>query len=234
MEPGVFGIFRPVLVWPAQLSAQLDNRHIEAIDIAHELAHVRRRDNLTALLHMLTEAVFWFHPLVWWMERQMVKEREQACDEAVVAMGGGAETYAESLLKTCWFCIESPLPCVSGVTGADLKRRVADIIAGRALVRMTWPKKLLLAAAQAMCAVATPVLLGQAKTAQRLMLAAINAAPKPVQRAENAMIAEEATLSKGEITQAPAARSRMQRVTTSSRGDRSQAFTIDVFYGKAR
>ena len=198
MEPGIFGIFRPVLVWPAQLSAHLDDHHIEAI-VAHELTHVRRRDNLTALLHMLTEAAFWYHPLVWWIERQMVKEREQACDEAVVAMRGSAETYAESLLKTCWFCIESPLPCVSGVTGADLKRRVADIIAGRALVSDDFGQRRLLLAAAAMCAVATPVLLGQAKTAQRLMLAAINAAPKPVQRAENAMIAEEATLSKGRL-----------------------------------
>lgn len=161
MEPGIFGIFRPVLVWPAQLSVQLDNRHIEAI-VAHELTHVRRRDNLTALLHMLTEAVFWFHPLVWWIERQMVNEREQACDEAVVAMGGSAETYAESLLKTCWFCIESPLPCVSGVTGADLKRRVADIITGRTLLQMTWPKKLLLGIA-AFCAVTGPIMLGIAQ-----------------------------------------------------------------------
>ena len=161
MEPGVLGVFGPVLVWPAQLSAQLDNRHIEAI-VAHELMHVRRRDNLTALLHMLTEAVFWFHPLVWWIERQMVNEREQACDEAVVAMGGSAETYAESLLKTCWFCIESPLPCVSGVTGADLKRRVADIITGRTLLQMTWPKKLLLAIA-ALSAVTGPIVLGIAQ-----------------------------------------------------------------------
>ncbi len=81
-------------------------------------------------------------------------------------------------------------------------------------------------AAAAMCAVATPVLLGQAKTAQRLMLAATGAAPKPVQRAENAMIGGESDAVEGrDYAGACGGRSRMQRVTT---GDRSQAFTFDV------
>ena len=195
MEPGIFGVWRPVLVWPRELSARLDDAHIEAI-LAHELMHVRRRDNLTAALHMLVEAVFWFHPAVWWMERQMVKEREQACDEAVLEMGGNApdyaQTYAESLLKTCRFCIESPLACVAGVTGADLKQRVVEIVTGRALLRMTWPKKLLLAVA-AVCVVAAPVVLGQAKAAQRMMLAVAKIAPKPVQMAARALIPLEET-----------------------------------------
>ncbi|HEY1744263.1 MAG TPA: M56 family metallopeptidase [Granulicella sp.] len=127
MEPGIFKVFRPVLIWPEQLSARLDDGHIEAI-VAHELMHVRRRDNLSALLHMLVEAAFWFHPMVWWMERRLVEERERACDEAVVERGGDAATYAESLLKACRFCVESPLVCVSGITGADLSKRVRSIM----------------------------------------------------------------------------------------------------------
>jgi bla regulator protein blaR1 len=162
MEPGVFGAFRPVLVWPEQLSTKLDDEHIEAV-IAHELAHVRRRDGLTALVHMLVEAVFWFHPLVWWMEREMVKERERACDEAVLELGGDADVYAEGLLKTCRFCIESPLVYVAGTTGADLKRRVAEIITGPTRLRVTRPKKLLIGA-MAVCAVAGPVALGLIQT----------------------------------------------------------------------
>jgi beta-lactamase regulating signal transducer with metallopeptidase domain len=63
MEPGIFGIFRPVLIWPEGISQHLDDRHVEAI-LAHEICHARRHDNLTAILHMLVEAVFWFHPLV--------------------------------------------------------------------------------------------------------------------------------------------------------------------------
>jgi len=197
MEPGVFGVFHPVMVWPNQLSEHLGDQHIEAI-IAHELAHVARRDNLTVLIHMLVEAAFWFHPLVWWIERQMVKEREQACDEAVVAAGRSAETYAESLLKTCWFCIESPLPCAAGVTGADLNHRVADIIAGRVLMRLNWPKRLLLAVAVG-SAIVAPVVLGQEKAAWRL--ANVMLSSESAYSPKHAANTEEKTYSIGPISE---------------------------------
>jgi bla regulator protein blaR1 len=63
VEPGIFGIVRPTLVWPAGISQHLTDAHLEAI-IAHEVWHVRRRDNLAAAVHMVVEAIFWFHPLV--------------------------------------------------------------------------------------------------------------------------------------------------------------------------
>jgi bla regulator protein blaR1 len=121
LEPGIFGIVRPVLVWPEGISGRLEDVHLEAI-ITHELCHVRRRDNLAAAIHMFIEALFWFHPLVWWLGARLVEERERACDEAVLESGGSRHIYAESILKICEFCIGSPLTCVSGVTGADLKK----------------------------------------------------------------------------------------------------------------
>jgi beta-lactamase regulating signal transducer with metallopeptidase domain len=142
MEPGIFGIFRPVLLWPERPSERLEDEHIEAI-LTHELMHARRHDNLAAALHMLVEAAFWFHPLIWWIEGRMVEERERACDEAVVQMGGRPDAYAESLLKACRFCIESPLACVSGITGADLNRRIVSIVTLR-LERLSLSKKLAL------------------------------------------------------------------------------------------
>ena len=160
-EPGIFGIWRPILLWPEQLSARLDDQHIEAI-LAHELMHVRRRDNLTAALHMLVEAVFWFHPLVWWMERGMVEERERACDEAVVELGGTPEAYAESLLKTCRFCVESPLRCVSGITGAGLNKRIVSIMTMKMIDKLSPGRKFLLLSI-GVAAVATPLVLGEVK-----------------------------------------------------------------------
>src|SRR6266480_3014851 len=62
LEPGIFGISRPVLLWPEGISGRLEDAHLEAI-LAHELRHVRRRDNLAAAVHMAVEAIFWFHPL---------------------------------------------------------------------------------------------------------------------------------------------------------------------------
>jgi bla regulator protein BlaR1 len=130
MEPGIFGIFRPVLIWPEGLSDRLDDGPLEAV-LAHETMHVLRHDNLTAALHMAVEAVFWFHPLVWWMGRRMVEERERACDEAVVRLGNGPAIYAEGLLKACRFSVESSLACVAGVTGSDLNKRIRSIMKPR-------------------------------------------------------------------------------------------------------
>ncbi len=95
MEPGVFGILRPVLSLPEGIAEHLDDAQLDAI-FAHELCHIRRRDNLTAAIHMLVEAIFWFHPLVWWIGSKLVEERERACDEDVVRRGSDPEVYAES------------------------------------------------------------------------------------------------------------------------------------------
>ena len=127
LEPGIFGVVKPVMVWPQGISAHLDDAHMEAI-LAHELRHVRRRDNLAAAMHMVVEAIFWFHPLVWWLGARLVEERERACDEEVLELGSERQVYAESILKVCEFCVGSPLACVSGVTGADLKKRIVHIM----------------------------------------------------------------------------------------------------------
>ena len=126
----MFGILRPVLLWPRDIDMRLDDAQVHAI-LAHELAHVRRRDNLTAAMHMFVEAVFWFHPLVWWIGARLVDERERACDEEVVRLGNDPHVYAESILKTCQFYVESPLTCVPGVTGSDLKKRIERIMSHR-------------------------------------------------------------------------------------------------------
>ena len=65
-EPGVVGFLRPVLVLPAHFLEHLNPRQLGAI-LTHELCHVHRRDNLFAGVHMMVEAIFWFHPLVWWI-----------------------------------------------------------------------------------------------------------------------------------------------------------------------
>ena len=100
MEPGVFGIVRPVLLWPQGMSAHLNDAQIEAI-LSHELVHVSRRDNLFAALQTSVEALFWFHPLVWWIGGRVIEERERACDEAVLDRGAQPHVYAESILKIC-------------------------------------------------------------------------------------------------------------------------------------
>jgi uncharacterized protein (TIGR03435 family) len=143
LEPGIFGIARPVLVWPEGVSERLEDAHMEAI-LAHEVWHVRHRDNLAAAIHMFVEAIFWFHPLVWWLGARLVEERECACDEEVLELGSNRQAYAESILKICEFCVGSPLACVSGITGADLRKRIVRIMTESADRKLGFSKKVLL------------------------------------------------------------------------------------------
>ena len=158
LEPGIFGIVRPTLLLPEGIENRLTSPQLDTI-IAHEMCHVRRRDNLTAAIHMVVAAIFWFHPAVWWIKARLLEERERACDEAVLQSGNDAPLYAESILNVCKFYVESPLACVSGITGADLKRRIVRIMAEQAARKLDLGRKLLLGSA-GIIAVATPVIFG--------------------------------------------------------------------------
>jgi bla regulator protein BlaR1 len=158
LEPGVFGIFRPVLFLPEGIADRLTSSQLQAV-LAHELCHVHRRDNLTAAIHTVVEALFWFHPMVWWMERRLVAERERACDEEVLQQTGEPEVYAQGILNVCKFYLESPLVCVSGITGSDLKRRIREIVAPRMVHNLDWRRRVLLATA-AIAAISGPIAIG--------------------------------------------------------------------------
>jgi bla regulator protein BlaR1 len=177
LEPGVFGIFRPVLLWPAKISEHLEDSHLRAI-LAHEVAHVRRRDNLAAALHMAVEAIFWFHPMVWWLGTRLVEERELACDEGVLQLGNPPSIYAESILKTCKFCVESPLACVSGVTGAELKKRIVRIMTPTPAEKLSPGKKLLLASV-GLGTIVGPVLFGLWQTSPVSAQSQVGSASSP-------------------------------------------------------
>jgi bla regulator protein blaR1 len=127
LEPGVFGILRPVLMLPSGVFSSLSGPQLESI-FAHELCHIRRRDNLTAAIHALVEVLFWFHPLVWWIGRQLIVERERACDEAVVMSGADRQTYAQGILNVCKLYVQAPAVCMQGVTGANLAQRIKEIM----------------------------------------------------------------------------------------------------------
>jgi TonB family protein len=146
VEPGVVGLLRPALLLPADLDDRLRPSQFEVV-LAHELCHIRRHDNLTAAVHMLVEAVFWFHPLVWWLGGRLIDERERACDEMVVALGHDRETYAASILDVCEHYAATRLACASGISGSDLKRRIVQIMGCAGVRRLKRVKKLVLSLA---------------------------------------------------------------------------------------
>jgi bla regulator protein blaR1 len=158
IEPGVFGLFRPILILPEGIADSLPPEQMQTI-LAHELCHVRYRDNLTAALHMCVETLFWFHPIVWWIGAKLVEERERACDENVLNRGGAPSDYAHGIVNVCKAYLEWPLPCASGITGASLKGRIREIMNWHGTVHLTFVRKWMLAMA-GIAAVAVPVGLG--------------------------------------------------------------------------
>ena len=172
LEPALVGIVRPVLVLPQGIAEHLTRTQLDAV-LEHELSHWRRRDNLTAAVHMVVEAVFWFHPLVWWIGARLVEERERACDEAVVRAGHDGRTYAEAILNVCERYVASALKCAAGISGADLKSRVVEIARNRVMRELPVQKKALLGAF-ALTTLIVPIIFGAA--------AQDGAAPIPIVR----------------------------------------------------
>jgi beta-lactamase regulating signal transducer with metallopeptidase domain len=177
LEPGLVGVWRPVLLLPRDIESHLSTAEMQAV-LAHEVCHWKRRDNLTAAVHMLVEVLFWFHPLVWWLGARLVEEREKACDESVLESGSDPQIYAEGILKVCKLYFHSPLACASGVSGADLKRRVETIMENKFAIRLNAARKFLLAASGA-AAIALPLALGLVASPLALAQTPNTVAPSP-------------------------------------------------------
>jgi uncharacterized protein (TIGR03435 family) len=160
LEPGVFGLFRQVLLLPAGIVDYLPPAQLDAV-LAHELCHARRRDNLWAAIHLVVETVFWFHPAVWWVRTRLVHERERACDEEVLSSTSDPRIYAEAILNICRFYMAVPALCISGVSGSKLKERIEFILDNPISLRLSTGRKLMLGIA-GIGTLAGPILIGMA------------------------------------------------------------------------
>ncbi|MDW3651616.1 MAG: M56 family metallopeptidase [Bacteroidia bacterium] len=97
-QPLTLGHFKPLVLIPVGMLSGLSPEQVEAI-LAHEFAHIRRADFLFNLIQSLIEILFFYHPAVWWLSREIRKERELCCDDMAVAAMGDAFTYAEALTR---------------------------------------------------------------------------------------------------------------------------------------
>ena len=95
--PLTAGVLRPRVILPIAWSGWPADT-LGAV-LAHEQAHVRRGDPLVLFLAHLNRCVFWFHPLAWWLERQLARTAEHACDAAAVRTTGSERRYAEVLVE---------------------------------------------------------------------------------------------------------------------------------------
>ncbi len=95
--PVVLGYFRPAILLPVCVLTGLPAGQLESI-LAHELAHIRRHDYLVNLLQTVVETLFFYHPAVWWLSRQVRNERENCCDDVAMAAVGSRADYGRALL----------------------------------------------------------------------------------------------------------------------------------------
>jgi beta-lactamase regulating signal transducer with metallopeptidase domain len=96
--PVVVGWLRPIVLVPIGAFTGLPPDYVTAL-LAHELAHVRRRDYLVNLLQRVSEALLFYHPAVWWVSGQIRIEREMCCDDVAVALEGDPISYARALAE---------------------------------------------------------------------------------------------------------------------------------------
>jgi beta-lactamase regulating signal transducer with metallopeptidase domain len=134
---------RPCLLFPSGLLGRLDEAGRAAL-LAHELAHVYRRDHWVRLLELAATGLFWWHPVLWWARRELHEAEEQCCDAwAVWALGGDGRPYALALLQAVAFVSRARLPLPAGASGSigqfsHLKRRLAMVMQGNTSRSLSW------------------------------------------------------------------------------------------------
>jgi hypothetical protein len=130
------------MLLPANLSILSNGEQRQAL-LAHELAHLLRRDHWVRYLEFLCMGLFWWHPVVWLARRALREAEEQCCDAWVVAtLPQSGRAYALALVETLDFLsgARAEVPALASAIGpvTDLKRRLALILSGTTPRALGW------------------------------------------------------------------------------------------------
>jgi len=142
---------RPLILVPRRLVESLTLPQLDTV-IAHELAHVARRDELVRFVEAAVTALYWWNPIVWWARRELHAAEEDCCDSLVVAtLPDARRAYGEALLhagEMIAFGRSSPaLASTFGLPGHSmqsqlLKRRIEMILDHELPRSASWPARL--------------------------------------------------------------------------------------------
>jgi len=130
-QPFVWGLFRGSVYLPADFTS-VDNPQHHRTVLVHELSHVARFDSAVNLIQILTQAIFWFHPFVWWVNKKIRQEREKCCDEMTVAqLSTAPEHYADAIVEALAAERRSahPIPSLAIVGSVkDIEERIKTML----------------------------------------------------------------------------------------------------------
>lgn len=122
----VIGYLKPIILFPASLISGLSQKEIEAI-IAHELAHIKRNDYLLNIIQSIIETIFFYHPAVWIISKNIRDERETSCDELALNLTNDKVNYLKAITASQQLNINSKSTlevAFSGKRGSLLKRAI--------------------------------------------------------------------------------------------------------------
>jgi TonB family protein len=148
VTPMTAGLLNPTVVLPEDWT-RWPQEKLDAV-LAHEDEHARRFDPLVQWLGLLNRAVFWFHPLAWWLSRRLSALAEEACDDAVLSRGHDPLEYSGHLLELARLVRESAVPidvAAMAMPGAFLPHRIRRIAAGPQIQRISRGRMISVAAA---------------------------------------------------------------------------------------
>jgi bla regulator protein BlaR1 len=133
--PVTVGLLRPRIILP-EASREWPQAQLDAV-LAHENEHIRRRDPLFQWIGLLNRAIFWFHPLAWWLERKLSGLAEEACDTAVLAQGHDPRDYSGYLLDLARAVNGAGLRVGMAMPGIGLSHRIRQILSGVPVPRIS-------------------------------------------------------------------------------------------------
>jgi TonB family protein len=124
--PSIVGWFRPAILLPAATILNLTPDQLEAI-LAHEMAHLRRYDDVVNIAQSVIETLLFYHPAVWWVSGRIRHERELCCDDLAVRASGDALGYARALTALETLRV-MPAGLVLGAATSPLEYRIRRIV----------------------------------------------------------------------------------------------------------
>jgi beta-lactamase regulating signal transducer with metallopeptidase domain len=139
---------RNCMVLPIGLLSQLEADQRSGL-LAHELAHLKRRDHWVRWLEFVVLGIYWWNPVAWWARGQIQRAEEECCDRWVLwAFPDMGHQYAQALLETVDFLADSPSakPAIATAfcQGNSLKRRIEMIVSNRISQQLTWKTRTVL------------------------------------------------------------------------------------------